>query len=167
MKRMLVLRYAYALALAVWLGGMVALGAIVAPSTFQVLETQQASAGRVLAGAVFGTVLNRFQWIAYACGAVVLITLAVMALLGPRPKGFAARSAIAVIMLGVALYAGFVVYRQVDAVQHEIGTTVSPSTLPADDARRVRFDALHQLSTRLMMINMAGAVILLYWQARE
>ena len=35
---MLALRYAYALALAVWLGGMVALGAIVAPSTFQILE---------------------------------------------------------------------------------------------------------------------------------
>jgi hypothetical protein len=33
--------------------------------------------------------------------------------------------------------------------------------------RRIRFDALHQLSTRLMMINVAGALVLLYWEARE
>jgi uncharacterized membrane protein len=163
---MLALRYAYALALAIWLGGMVALGAIVAPATFQTLESREA-AGRVLAGAVFGTVLDRFQWVAYACAGVALVTLAVMRVLGPKPNGFAARSGLIVLMLAISLYAGFVVYRQVDAVQHEIGITVSPSTLPETDARRIRFDALHELSTRLMMVNMAGAVILLFWQARE
>jgi hypothetical protein len=31
----------------------------------------------------------------------------------------------------------------------------------------VRFDALHVLSTRLMMFNIAGALMLLYWEARE
>lgn len=163
---MLALRYAYALALAVWLGGMVVLGAIVAPATFQTLESREA-AGRVLAGAVFGTVLDRFQWVAYACAGIALVTLTIMRVLGPKPRGFAARSGIVVLMLASSLYAGFVVYRQVDAVQHEIGMTVSPSTLPDTDARRIRFDALHQLSTRLMMLNIAGAVILLFWQARE
>ena len=36
--RMLALRYVYVLALVVWLGGMVILGALDAPTTFQVLE---------------------------------------------------------------------------------------------------------------------------------
>lgn len=163
---MLALRYTYALALAVWLGGMVALGAIVAPATFQTLESREA-AGRVLAGAVFGAVLGRFQWVAYACAGVALVALAAMRVLGPKPKGFAARFGILALMLALSLYAGASVYREVDAVQREIGITVSPSTLPENDARRIRFDALHQLSTRLMMVNLAGAVILLFWQARE
>ena len=40
-----------------------------------------------------------------------------------------------------------------------------PSRLPAGDERRVQFDALHVLSTRLMMFNIAGALVLLYWEA--
>jgi hypothetical protein len=164
---MIAVRYAYVLALVLWLGGMAALGAIVAPSTFEVLEGLVPDGGRALAAAVFGAALHRFQYVAYACGAVVLAALAAMRLLGPKPVGFAARSAIAAAMLGVALYTGLVVYRSLDAVQRDIGAGVSPATLAASDARRVRFDELHALSTRLMMVNMAGALVLLYWQARE
>ena len=164
---MLALRYVYILALVVWLGGMIVLGAVVAPTTFQVLETREPIVGRVLAGAVFGTALGRFQYVAYACGGLVLVTLAVMAVLGPRPAGFAMRSAIATVMLGIALYSGFVVFRNIDVLQRDIGASVSPSALPTSDARRMRFDHLHQLSTRLMMVNVFGALVLLYWQARE
>jgi hypothetical protein len=39
--------------------------------------------------------------------------------------------------------------------------------LPAHDARRVRFDELHQLSIQLMIVNIVGALALLYWEARE
>jgi hypothetical protein len=68
-------------------------------------------------------------------------------------------------MLLVSLYSGFVVLSEVDAIQTEVGTL--PSRLPADDPRRVRFDELHLLSTRLMMIDLIGALALLYWEARE
>ena len=68
-------------------------------------------------------------------------------------------------MLLIALYSGLVVLREVEAIQRQVGGL--PSSLAADDARRVRFDELHQLSTRLMMINIVGAVVLLYWEARE
>jgi len=164
---MLALRYAYVLALVVWLGGMVVLGALVAPSVFQVLQARSPEAGRILAGAVFGTILERFHIVAYACGAVILASLIVMALLGPRPTAFAVRTIVAAAMLAIAVYSGVVVLRSVDRLQQEIGANVSPSTLPAGDARRVRFDQLHLLSTRLMMINMLGALVLLYWEARE
>jgi len=161
------LRYAYVLALVVWLGGMVVLGAVVAPAVFQVLQVRSPDAGRILAGAVFGTALDRFHYVAYACGAVILITLIIMAVLGPRPAGFAVQTVLVSIMLAIALYSGMVVLRSVNHLQHEIGVNVSPSSLPADDARRVRFDQLHVLSTRLMMVNMLGALVLLYWEARE
>ena len=68
-------------------------------------------------------------------------------------------------MLGISLYSGLIVLSTIDAIQGEAGGPVS--RLPADDARRIRFDQLHLLSTRLMMLNMAGAMILLFWETRE
>ena len=162
---MLALRYVYVLALVVWLGGMVVLGAIVAPTTFQVLQAADPTSGRALAGEAFGVIIARFHYIAYGAGVVLLLTLATMAVLGPRPPAFAVRSSLIALMLGVALYSGVIVLGNIDAIQREVGTL--PSRLPAGDARRVRFDELHQLSTRLMIFNMAGALVLLYWEARE
>ncbi len=132
---MLMLRYAYVLALAVWLGGMVVLGAIVAPSVFQVLPAYAPVAGRALAGAVFGTVLQRFHYVAYASGGVLLVTLVGMALLGPRPRSFAIRAAIIAVMLGVALYSGVVVLGEIDTLQRELAAT-SPGNLCGRHARR-------------------------------
>ena len=79
-------RYVYVLALVVWLGGMVVLGAVVAPATFQVLQASEPATGRELGGAVFTTILERFHYVAYGAGALLLITLALMAVLGPRPR---------------------------------------------------------------------------------
>lgn len=169
---MLVLRYAYVLALAAWLGGMLVLGAIVAPSIFQALPALEPHDGRALAGAAFGAALARFHVLAYVAGAVVILTLVAMALLGPRPRSFAVRTTIAAVMLGIALYSGIVVLGEIDGIQQELATlsgshTTLPSQLPAGDARRVRFDSLHQLSTRLMTANIIGALVLLFWEARE
>ena len=162
---MLALRYVYVLALVVWLGGMVVLGAVVAPTTFQVLQASEPVAGRALAGELFGVTLARFHYIAYGAGVILLLSLVAMAVLGPRPPHFLIRSVIVTVMLAVALYSGFVVLGSIEQIQQEVGTL--PSRLPASDSRRLQFDALHQLSTRLMMVNMVAALVLLYWQARE
>jgi len=68
-------------------------------------------------------------------------------------------------MLLVALYSGFAIIGEMDDLQRRAGTPIS--RLPIGDIRRIRFDTLHQLSTRLMMVNVAGALILLYWDARD
>ncbi|MBI4264804.1 MAG: DUF4149 domain-containing protein [Acidobacteria bacterium] len=162
---MLGLRYVYVLALVVWLGGMVILGALVAPTTFQVLQASAPASGRALAGEVFGTLIARFHYVAYVAGALLLLTLAAMAVLGPRPRSFALRCALVAGMLAVALYSGLSVLGRIDGLQRDVGGLVS--SLPPDDERRVRFDQLHQLSVNLMLVNMAGALVLLYWEARE
>ena len=133
---MLALRYVYILALAIWLGGMVMLGALVAPTTFEVLQADVSGAGRSLAGDVVGRTVARFHYVAYACGGALVITLMAMAVLGPRPSGFAFRLVLSGTMLRVALYSGFAIIGQMDA-------------------------------TRLMMVNVAGALVLLYWEARD
>jgi hypothetical protein len=161
----LALRYLYVLALVIWLGGMVVLGAIIAPATFQVLQASAPEIGRALAGELFGTILARFHYVAYACGGVLVISIGAMAVLGPRPRAFAVRLGLITVMLLVAAYSGFIVLRSIDAIQLEAGRL--PSLLPAGNPLRVRFDSLHQLSTRLMMGNMLGALVLLYWEARD
>src|SRR5512138_1488480 len=118
---MLALRYVYVLALVVWLGGMLILGDVVAPTTFEVLQTQAGSQGRELAGAVFGTALARFHYVAYAAGTLLLLTLGAMRMLGPRPAHSGLRAIIVAVMLAVALYSGIVVLRQIDAVQAAVG----------------------------------------------
>ena len=161
----LAVRYVYVLALVVWLGGMVVIGAIVAPATFQVLQASAPAIGRVLAGDLFGQILARFHYVAYGAGTVLLISFLLMAVLGPRPRAFAVRLTIIAAMLLVALYSGFIVLTTIDAIQLEAGRL--PSLLPPDDPRRIRFDELHQLSTRLMGANIIGALVLLYWEARD
>jgi hypothetical protein len=162
---MLVLRYVYVLALAVWLGGIVVLGALAAPTIFAVLQASDPVTGRALAGELFGTLIARFHYVAYASGGLLLVTLAAMALLGPRPRGLAARTAIAAIMLALSLYSGLVVLAEIEHIQREVG--MLPSRLPADDVRRLRFDDLHLRSTRLMWATLAGALALVYWEARR
>jgi uncharacterized membrane protein len=162
---MLALRYVYVLALVMWLGGIIVLGALVAPTTFQVLQANNPQTGIELAGDVFGAIITRFHYVSYAAGGVLLMTLATMALLGPRPASFGVRMAIITLMLGLVLYSGMVVLRELDAIQQAAGGHVS--NLPANDARRARFDELHLLSERLMLGDMALALLLLYWEAAE
>jgi uncharacterized membrane protein len=141
---MLALRYVYILALVVWLGGMAVLSAIIAPATFQVLEAAAPDTGRALAGELFGTILARFHYLAYAAGTVMFVSLAVMGMLGPRPGNFAVRMGLIVLMLGIALYSGFGVVVDVGSIQQA-----------------------GNLSTRLMLANVLAALVLLYWEARE
>ena len=87
-----------------------------------------------------------------------------MTRLGPRPVGYAVRSALVTCMLAAVLDSGLVVLTRIDAIQREVGGLVS--TLPDGDASHLEFDELHLLSTRLMMLNLAGGLVLLYWEAR-
>jgi hypothetical protein len=80
------LRYVYVLALSIWFGGIIMIGAVVTP--------------------VSADVLRRFYLTSYISAGLVLASLFAMALLGPRPSGFFARFGVAVAMFAVTLYAG-------------------------------------------------------------
>jgi uncharacterized protein DUF4149 len=164
---MVVIRYLALTVLVVWLGGMIVLGLLVAPSTFGVLQTAagDAATGRMLAGAVFGEILRRFHFLAYGCGAILLVCLLAMKFIGPPPAAFIPRIAIVTLMLMIALYSGIPVSREIASIQAQVSGPMS--SLPATDARRARFDRLHSLSTTLMTINMGLGLILLYWYVRE
>jgi hypothetical protein len=156
---MLALRLASLFALTIWMGGLVALGAVAAPAIFAVVEIRQIPDGRALAGAIFGEILRRFHLVSYACGGIVLASLVARAVLGPRPRRFALRAGVAAIMLLAAAYAGVVVTARVERLRQEIGG--APSSLREGDPRRTEFDRLHSRATALQVVPLLGGLVLL------
>jgi hypothetical protein len=161
---MLALRYAAVLALALWTGGLVVVGAVAAPSVFDILGAHGAE-GRVLAGAVVGALLERFTMIAYGCAAIVLLSLATRGVLGPRPRRFAYRVGGLLLMIAATVYAGAVIAPQIAAMQRSIGT--APSTLAENDPRRIEFGRLHGTSVSLQLVPLLGGLALLFWELKD
>jgi hypothetical protein len=161
---MLALRYAALLALALWLGGLMVLGGVAAPAAFEVLGSAGADL-RLRAASVVGEMLRRFHLVTYICAAVILLSLMVRAVLGPRPRRFALRLAIAAVMLAATASSGLILLPQGVRAQAEMG--VPPSTLPETDERRIAFRRLHRLSTTLQMVPFAGALALVFWELKD
>jgi len=162
---MLALRYVSLLALVVWVGGLLALGAIAAPVTFDVIAARHVPDGRVLAGAIFGVILRQFHYVSYACGVVMPLALTARAILGPRPRRFALRLAIAAVMLLAVVYSGQIVAPRIDALQQTIGA--APSSLPEGDPRRIEFGRLHGLSTGIQLVPLLGGLFLLFHELKD
>lgn len=162
---MLALRYVALLALVIWIGGLIALGAIAAPVSFDVTAARHLPEPRMLAGALFGEMLRRFTLVSYAAGAIMLLSLVMRRILGPRPRHFGFRAGIVTLMLAASAYAGIVVASRIETLQHEIGA--APSSLPAADPRRVEFGTLHGLSTALQLVPLLGGLALLFWEIKE
>ncbi|MEZ5418275.1 MAG: hypothetical protein R2708_13130 [Vicinamibacterales bacterium] len=162
---MIVLRYAYVLALVVWVGGLVTAGAFVAPSIFGVLQAEAGAAGRMLAGAAFGEVLRRLLLVGDLAGVAMLVSMTILRLLGPKPLSYGIRAVLLGGMLLANAYTAHVVLPEAEGLRREIAAPMA--TVAESDPRRVRFDHLHRLSTTLVTaIALAGTVVAA-WEARE
>jgi Domain of unknown function (DUF4149) len=164
---MLALRYAALLAIAAWIGGLLVLGAIAAPAIFDVTALRQIPDSRVLAGAIFGEIFRRFHLVSYACGAVLVLSLCIRAVLGPRPRRFSLRLAIAAMMIAAALYSGFVLSPSIEHLQQSVGANVSIASLAVNDPRRIAFGRLHGRSTLLQLVPLVGGLILIFWELKD
>jgi hypothetical protein len=152
-------------ALVLWVGGLIAAGALVAPAVFGVLQAWNETQGRVLAGQVFGEVLLRLTWLSYGAGAVMFVTLTLHRLLGARPLKYGVRVGIMATMLVMMFAIGFYIIPAVNAIQESVKGPVS--ALAETDTRRVDFDRLHGLSNILFSITVIGGLALCFWESRE
>ncbi len=153
---MSVLRFVAVIALAAWVGGLTALGAVGAPAIFDVLEARDPAGGRELAAQLFGTIFERFQYVSWGLALVVLISLGARAALGPRPRRFAIRMWVAAAMLATSLTIGLWAAPRIDAIRTSVDGSVA--ALPDTDARKIEFGRLHGLSSGSMIaIVLAGA----------
>ena len=118
---MIALRYVYVVALAIWVGGLITVGSVVAPSAFAVLEPEHIAAQQSLAATLIGEVLRRFHLVGYAAGALLLSTLLLMKVVGPRPTGFGVRLVMVTAMLAVSLVTGLWVNPQIASMRASVG----------------------------------------------
>jgi hypothetical protein len=162
---MLALRYAGLLALTLWVGGLLILGMIAAPSIFEVLATRQVINDRLVAGAVFGEILRRFHLVSYACGVVLFGTLLARGIMGPRPLMFAARVGISFLMLLATACSGLLIAPRIARIQADVA--MAPSSLPEHDSRRIEFGRLHAISTSIQLVPILGGLFLIFRELKD
>jgi hypothetical protein len=162
---MIVLRYAYVLALVVWVGALVAAGAFVAPALFGVLQAEAGAAGRMLAGAAFGEVLRRVLLAGDVAGVVMLVTMTILRLFGPKPVSYGIRAVLLGGMLLANAYTAHILLPEADSLRREINGPMA--SVAASDPRRVRFDSLHNLSTMIVTAMALAGIAVAAWEARE
>jgi uncharacterized membrane protein len=144
------LRFLMLLSLVVWLGGIVFLAFVLAPTVFSpgLLPTRQ------MAGSIVGRSLDLLHYMGMVSAIVFLITSMLynrMALGSTRP--LAARHLLIVLMLLLTLISQFAITPKMHAIRAESGVI---DNLPLDNSRRMEFDRLHEWSERF-----EGAVLLL------
>ncbi len=141
----LALNFFHTMALVLWVGGMVAIGAIVAPVAFR------ESTDRGLAGRIVGLSLQRFDRVVLGCIAALTVTSILMAMwYGRRSPWYAIQYACIFMMSASALLSMSVVsprMRQMRAdLEHGAGD-------------RASFDRLHQIASLSMQFNLACGVV--------
>ena len=131
------------LALALWIGGSVALGALVAPVLFKRLPS------RSTAGETFGEILARFEILRYVLSAMLVLALFLRTESGSPGPWIATRAILVSILASISIYSGMVVAVKMQYVRGKIPNF---ETVAADDPWKVKFDGLHRRSVRLMML---------------
>jgi uncharacterized membrane protein len=139
----LAINFLYHLGLAIWIGGALVLGALVAPALFKALP-------RAEAGAIFGPTLRRFSRLRIVAIALVVIGAAVKYLVWER---HAANAWIAIRWLAIAALA-------VDAA-YEIGYLEPALERARGDS--AAFGRLHKRSEILMKSALVAAVVALFF----
>jgi hypothetical protein len=144
-------KWAFVVALSVWLGAIVFFSFVGAPGVFGAFpESQRAEAGRVIARLFPG-----YYRMGYACGVVLLLASVILAAAAREGASAWVTSAlVAALMLGATLYAGTVVQPRVHELRlrlHEPDLTVQV---------KEEFDRLHRRAVQLNVVVLIGAIIL-------
>jgi hypothetical protein len=144
------LRFLILLSLVVWLGGIIFLAFVEAPTVFSpgLLPTRQ------VAGSIVGRSLELLHYIAIASGMIFLTASMIYSRMATgSAKPFAARHVLIVMMLIITLISQFAVTPKMHAIRAEAGVI---DKLTVDDPKRQEFERLHFWSEKF-----EGGVLLL------
>lgn len=142
----------YHLGLALWIGGAVALGALVAPTLFRVLPRHEA-------GSIFGPILRRFARLRAVALVLIVVSAGVKYM---RWETHAATPWLVIRWTAIAFLAFTLVYeilfleRPMEALRAVLGPEV-----PAGDSGRLRFNALHRRAEGLLKASILAAFVAL------
>ena len=141
----------YHLGLAIWIGGTLVLGALVAPALFRTLPRHEA-------GGIFGPTLRRFARLRVVALLVTIIAAAVKLAIWERGAmlWIGIRWAALLFMAATLVYEIGYLERALEARRVHL----TPE-MPEDDPRRRDFNALHKRAEALMKASLLAAVIAL------
>ncbi len=153
---MSLLRYIMSLSLVAWVGGILFFVSIT-PILFAVLPS------RHMAGSVVSPALTRLHWIGLVSGVLFLVS----SLLYSRftigdARPFAAAHILVALMLALTCISQFGLTPRLAAIRAE-----TPIMDSAPETVRLRFDALHQWSTRLEGSVLLMGLVVVYLLSRE
>lgn len=155
------LRFLMLLSLIVWLGGVIFLSFVEAPTAFR----PGLLPSRHLAGAVVGGSLNILHWIGLISGIVFLISsLVYNQITKGSAQPFALKHVLIVLMLLLTAVSQFGISPRMFALRTQF---VDIDKVPSDDPGRVQFNALHNWSERLEGGVLLMGLVVVYLTARQ
>ena len=135
------LRYFMLLSLVVWLGGLIFLSVVVAPTAFAVLPT------RHMAGSVVSRSLTTLHWMGLVSGLVFLVVSVLYSRVTTGSAHlWAGRHLLVVIMLVLTCVSQFGISPRMARLRASVGEI---DNAPLNEPARMQFRALHAWSTRL------------------
>jgi Domain of unknown function (DUF4149) len=153
------LRFLMFLSLVVWVGGIIFLSFVEAPTAFSVLPS------RHMAGTVVGHSLGILHWMGLFAGVVFLgSSMLLSSLTTGSAQPFTCRHILVLLMLLITAASQFGISPKMATLRAQFGDidTVSPT-----DPGRVQFDALHKWSVRLEGTVLVMGVVALFFTARR
>lgn len=142
----LILHFFHTLALGLWIGGSVAVGALTAPAVFR-LAPSRAEAGRIMA-----TVFRRFDRVLVGCIGVLALTSALLIDWFGRLSAWYAIEYVCIGMMSAsALYSILVVTPRLQRLREQ------------GRGSEVEFTRLHRVSELSMQFNLACAAVALFF----
>jgi len=146
------------LSLTVWIGGILFLSFVEAPTVFSVVPT------RHMAGTVVGHSLSIMHWMGLFSGVVFLgSSMLLSSLTSGSAQPLAARHILILVMLLLTAISQFGVSPKMASLRAQFGDI---DVVPATDPGRLQFDSLHVWSVRLEVAVLALGFIVIYLTAR-
>jgi hypothetical protein len=156
---MSILRFLMFLSLTVWIGGIIFLSFVEAPTAFGVLPS------RHMAGTVVGHSLGVLHWMGLFSGIIFLgCSMLLSSLTTGSAHLLAARHILICLMLLLTVVSQFGISPKMSTLRAQFGDI---DTVPAPDPGRVQFDALHVWSVRLEVAVLLMGLAALYMTSRS
>ena len=155
------LRFLMLLSLVVWIGGVIFLAFVEAPTAFR----PGLLPSRHLAGSVVGNSLTILHWMGLISGIVFLASsIAYNQITRGTTDAFALRHILIVLMLLLTAYSQFSITPRMVALRSSF---VEIDKVPLDDPGRVEFDKLHNWSEKLEGGVLLMGLVVVYLTARQ
>jgi hypothetical protein len=155
---MSILRFLMFLSLVVWVGGIIFLSFVEAPTAFSVAPT------RHVAGTVVGHSLGILHWMGFFAGVVFLgSSMLLSSLTTGSAQPLAVRHVLICAMLLLTAISQFGISPKMATLRAQFGDI---DTVPATDPGRMQFDTLHVWSVRLEVAVLALGLIVVFLTSR-